>query len=55
MKREYILFLSLELLSLLLIYLGFKTSGEISIALGVGGLLLMVSVAWYFSERKRAL
>ena len=53
MKKEILIpFLLLELLGVGMIYLGFKTSGGISVSLGIAGLLLLVVTAWYFSEKK---
>lgn len=46
------LFIALEILGFLMIYLGFKTQGGLSIALGIGGLLLVIIVADLFSREK---
>jgi len=53
MKKDILIpFLLLELLGVGMIYLGFKTKGELSVSLGIAGLLLLVVTAWYFSEKK---
>ncbi|QIW24733.1 hypothetical protein EWF20_11710 [Sulfolobus sp. S-194] len=50
MKSKTVIFALLEILGVGIVYLGFKTIGEESIALGIGGLLLMIVVGWYFTK-----
>ncbi|WP_369610519.1 hypothetical protein [Sulfurisphaera javensis] len=40
----------LEILGIGMVYLGFKTQGGISIALGIGGLLLMIIIAMLYTK-----
>lgn len=46
------LFIALEILGFLMIYLGLKTQGGLSIALGIGGLLIVVVSAGVFTREK---
>gem|GEM_PF-1890947 len=51
MKKGNLLFIVIEVIGVIMLSLGFKTRGVISVVLGVTGLSIVVMTAWYFSER----
>jgi uncharacterized membrane protein YphA (DoxX/SURF4 family) len=51
MKKGNLLFIVMEVVGVIVLSLGFKTRGVISVVLGVTGLSIVVMTAWYFSER----
>ena len=51
MGKSVFLFILIEIVGVIMLALGFKTRGVISVILGVTGLVIVVMTAWYFSER----
>ncbi|BCU70898.1 hypothetical protein [Stygiolobus caldivivus] len=50
--RNRLIFIVLEVVGFLLIYVGFRTSGVVSVVTGVSGLLVVVIAAGYFTRCK---
>ena len=53
LARDKIVFAVTEIIGLLLLYTGFKTTGVISVATGVIGLFIIVVSAGYFTRCKK--